>query len=183
MKRLLLILTILISGVVSSQSFDFDCEIDTTEIEDIVKEFFAEPDYNWNKHGQLDWFVDFYNFYNDPGSKVVAYAQACYMPDDYYINIGVNLHWWDQFDDRQKKFLIYHELGHDVLNLGHVCIVNDIMATGDPETCTLTWPTDFPVYDDAEFEAAKTRMFAGTDQVPQDCTASKGGTIRDIFPN
>ena len=75
----------------------------------------------------------------------------------------------------KKKFLIYHELGHIVLGLDHNCNsqVNDqadIMKTsqcarGNGSTALLSWPYDFPVFQDNDFYNSAKRMWQKVDQV------------------
>ena len=75
----------------------------------------------------------------------------------------------------KKKFLIYHELGHIVLGLDHNCNsqVNDqadIMKTSQCPRSTgsvalLSWPYDFPVFQDNDFYNSAKRMWSDVDQV------------------
>ena len=75
----------------------------------------------------------------------------------------------------KKKFLIYHELGHIVLGLDHNCNsqVNDqadIMKTsqcprGNGSTALLSFPYDFPVFQDNDFDNSAKRMWSDIDQV------------------
>ena len=174
MKRLLLILTTLLSGVVSSQSFDFSC-FDNTELLEITNTFFEDA-----KLDIEDWDVDVKFYYEV--NMVGGYAETYCGIDK--TNVFINKYIWDKhFDtDLKKYFLIYHELGHGVLKLDHVCINKDIMATG---TCgdNFTFPSAFPVANMNEFNIAKERMFAGTDQIDL-CSSNKGSkTITDIFNN
>ena len=173
MKRLLLILTILISGVVSSQSFDFGC-YDNTELLEITATFFEDA-----KLDIEDWDLDIKFYYQE--NNVGGYAQTyCGINKT---NIFINKHAWDLFftTDVRKLFLLYHELGHGVLRLDHTCISKEIMASGNPVCKDFGFPSDFPVANMNEFNAAKERMFAGTDQIDL-CISSKGSkTITDIF--
>ena len=176
MKRLLLILTILISGVVSSQSFDFGC-YDNTELLEITATFFEDAKLDID-----DWDIDIQFYYQE--TLVGGYAQTYCGIDK--TNIFINKYAWDGFftTDVRKLFLMYHELGHGILKLDHTCISKEIMATSDPklEICRdFTFPSDFPVANMNEFNTAKERMFAGTDQIDL-CSSNKGSkTITDIF--
>ena len=178
MKRLLLILTILISGVVSSQSFYFKC-FDNTELLEITDMFFEDA-----KLDIEDWDIDVKFYYKE--INVGGYAQTYCGIDK--TNIFINKYIWDLYftTDVRKFFVLYHELGHGILKLDHVCINKDIMATSDPnlEICKdFTFPTNFPVANMNEFNIAKERMFAGTDQIDL-CSSNKGSkTITDIFNN
>ena len=172
MKRLLLILTILISGVVSSQSFNFEC-YDNTELLEITDMFFEDA-----KLDIEDWDIDVKFYYEE--INVGGYAQTYCGIDK--TNIFINKYAWDlTFTTNVRKlFLMYHELGHGILRLNHVCISKEIMATG---TCgaDFTFPSAFPVANMNEFNIAKERMFAGTDQIDL-CNSNKGSkTIIDIF--
>ena len=163
----------LITSVGNAQSFDFSCEIDNTELVELTKEFFAEENY---KGDPYYYYGVVLNFYEGGNSGIAGEAQACYNPDANWIIININKYYWDRFSVLQRKFLMYHELGHDVLNYGHLQTTGEIMTEGG-----FSWPSDYPVSSLAVFNAAKDRMFAGTDQVPQDCTTSKGGMIKDGF--
>ena len=175
MKRLLLILTILISGVVSSQSFNFEC-YDNTELLEITNTFFDDA-----KLDIEDWDIDV-KFYHDSGDEAPAGYAETYCGID-KTNIFINKPVWDEHftTNIRKLFLMYHELGHGILRLDHVCINKEIMATG---ACgeDFGFPSSFPVANMNEFNIAKERMFAGTDQIDLPCNSSKGSkTIIDIF--
>lgn len=43
------------------------------------------------------------------------------MNDDSYVLVFVNPTYWEKMDDNQKRWLIYHELTHDIFNLPHYC--------------------------------------------------------------
>ena len=171
-----MILTILISGVVSSQSFDFNC-YDDTELLEITNIFFEDA--------KLDidaWDINVKFYYEE--NNIGGYAQTYCGIDK--TDIFINKYAWDLFftTDVRKLFLMYHELGHGVLRLDHVCISKEIMASGNPVCEGFTFPTNFPVANMNEFNAAKERMFAGTDQIDLPCNSSKGSkTITDIFNN
>ena len=169
-------LTILISGIVSSQSFNFGC-YDNTELLEITAMFFDDAKLDID-----DWDIDV-NFYyeeNNVGGRAQTY---CGIDKT---DILINKYAWDLFftTNVRKFFLMYHELGHGILRLDHVCISKEIMATSasNLEICKdFTFPSDFPVSNMNEFNAAKERMFAGTEQMYL-CDSSKGSkTIIDIF--
>ena len=179
MKRLLLILAMLLSGVVSSQSFNFEC-FDNTELLEITDMFFEDAKLDIEA---WDITVNFYYEENNVGGSAEIYCATSNKT-----NIFINKYIWDKhFDTNIKKyFLMYHELGHGVLKLDHVCISKEIMATSalNLEICKdFGFPGDFPVANMNEFNIAKERMFAGTDQIDF-CNSSKGSkTITDIFNN
>ena len=176
MKRLLLILTIFISGIVSSQSFDFGC-YDNTELLEITTMFFEDAKLDID-----DWDIDVKFYYEE--INIGGYAQTYCGIDK--TEVFINKYIWDKYftTNVRKLFLIYHELGHGVLELNHVCVSKEMMATSDPnlEICKdFRFPGDFPVANMNEFNIAKERMFAGTDQIDL-CNSSKGSkTIIDIF--
>ena len=180
MKRLLLILAILISGIASSQSFDFSCVYDNTELLEITNIFFDDA-----KLDIEDWDIEVNFYYQE--NLVGGYAQT-YCGGLNKTNVFINKYVWDEYitTNVRKLFLMYHELGHGVLKLDHVCISKEIMATSDPnlEICKdFRFPGDFPVANMNEFNIAKERMFAGTDQIDL-CSSNKGSkTITDIFNN
>ena len=174
MKRLLLILAMLLSGVVSSQSFHFKC-YDNTELLEITDMFFDDA-----KLDIEDWDIDVKFYYEE--INVGGYAQTYCGIDK--TNIFINKYTWDLFftTNVRKLFLLYHELGHGILRLDHTCISKEIMASGNPVCKDFGFPSDFPVANMNEFNAAKERMFAGTDQIDLPCNSSKGSkTITDIF--
>ena len=174
MKRLLLILAMLLSGVVSSQSFHFKC-YDNTELLEITDIFFEDA-----KLDIEDWDIDVKFYYEE--INVGGYAQTYCGIDK--TNIFINKYAWDLFftTNVRKLFLLYHELGHGILRLDHTCISKEIMASGNPVCKDFGFPSDFPVANMNEFNAAKERMFAGTDQIDLPCNSNKGSkTITDIF--
>ena len=197
MKRLLLILTMLISGVVSSQSFDFNCEIpfpdsfylldfeSETILEDITDVFFE--DYGVSNH---NWVLKLSFITED--TDIAGSAQPCWHPDlgvdspnGAWINIRINTKWWNQFNDLQKLFLMYHELGHDVLFLGHITDrKGEIMTVGG---FSFT-PDNYPYGDLETFQRARARMFNNYNQIDYECdgndadpTGKSTGIVQDIF--
>ena len=127
-----------------------------------------------------DWDIDVEFYYEE--INVGGYAYTYCGIDK--TNIFINKYAWDSIftTNVRKFFLMYHELGHGILRLDHVCISKEIMATG---TCgaDFGFPSAFPVVNMNEFNIAKERMFAGTDQIDL-CDSSKGSkTIIDIFNN
>ena len=205
MKRLLLILTILISSIVSSQSFDFNCgpipfplsynDIDfdsesgtvTDTIDQIANLFFEDAGLDKN-----DYYVDIKYIVladNVGGSAFLCTGTYYGKP---WIKVSINKNKWSSYfdTDLKKMFLMYHELGHAVLKLLHTCTRDEIMTTEDPNDCTPAclfnncgWDY-YPVADEEEFLNARTRMFEGVGQTYKDCSTLKGSAIiEDIFPN
>ena len=68
----------------------------------------------------------------------------------------------------KKRMIIYHELGHSVLGLGHPCntekdIMNTSQCLRNPGTTYyLSFPDEFPVENITTFNNARNRMFLGT---------------------
>ena len=84
--------------------------------------------------------------------------------DEYYPNNnGVRA-----LADLKKRMIIYHELGHAILGLGHPCNTEaDIMNTSQclrapGSQYYLSFPDDFPVANITPFNNARNRMFLGT---------------------
>ena len=67
--------------------------------------------------------------YENAGGLVGGSHGACY---DNEIHIDLGTDYWNGsfFQDYQKAWLMYHELGHDVLNLDHVCGELEMMHPG-----------------------------------------------------
>ena len=168
----------LISSVVSSQSFYFKC-YDNTELLEITEMFFSDA-----KLDIEDYDVSI-NFYYNPDSNVGGSADFCFAENPNKTIILINKYIWDEHlnTDLKKYFVVYHELGHGILNLAHVCLKKEIMATG---TCEgdFSFPSAFPVANATEFLGAKAKMFAGIYQIYYDCNSNKGSTlIKDVFNN
>ena len=137
--------------------------------------------------------IDFYPFTGSLRGRA-ANATTC---NGNIINIEVNSNkWFTELDNEEldnegniwennqnnpvlprlkKKFLIYHELGHAVLNLDHNCSAGvdqyaDIMETSQCPIApgsqyNLSFPFDFPVFTDNSFKQKSNKMFSHTDQV------------------
>ena len=89
-------------------------------------------------------------------------------------------YWYGPFrTDIQRAHLVYHELGHDVLDLEHKCGSLEVMHPGGAEGCTSALGTD----DSWEaFFAGKDRMILLTDQNIKSCLAAKTtNVVHDIF--
>ena len=94
----------------------------------------------------------------------------------------------------KKKFLIYHELGHAVLNLDHNCSAGvdqyaDIMETSQCPIApgsqyNLSFPFDFPVFTDNSFKQKTNKMFSHTDQVDfPACESSSSSSAAATYPS
>ena len=131
-----------------------------------------------------DYTVDI-DFYPFTGSTSIQGANANICNGN-IINIEVNSDKWfteitnlelksdgTEYEDNKgnpvlvrlkKKFVIYHELGHAVLNLDHNCDAEideyaDIMKSsqcprGNGSQYDLSFPFDFPVFQDNDFDNA-----------------------------
>ena len=145
-----------------------------------------------------DIHVDFYSFgYTDYGGQTVHCQKT---GDKVLVDISINADTWHYFTSvkyttaesylgagvaygadpvQKKKWLIYHELGHAVLKLNHICEWNEIMAapgcTPDLGGQTLTFPTHIDYLLNFEhgltgWNQALLRMFTGTNQEYSSCT-------------
>ena len=96
----------------------------------------------------------------------------------------------------KKKFLIYHELGHIVLGLDHNCSAGvdqyaDIMETSQCPIApgsqyNLSFPFDFPVFQDNDFNNKAKKMWARTDQVDLpacESTSSSSSSAAATYPS
>ena len=110
-------LTILISGIVSAQEFDFGCNNNVHEYVNMFIEDAEDYGYDFSdKNIKIEWVYDVgYN---------AATNGRCTDRD----NILINRDRWDNAEaersnaDIWRKYLIYHELGHALLNLRHICV-------------------------------------------------------------
>ena len=144
-----------------------------------------------------DIHVDFYSFgYTDYGGQTVHCQKT---GNKVLVDISINADTWHYFTSvkiggpdstipgeeygadpvQKKKWLIYHELGHAVLKLNHICEWNEIMAAPG---CThelggqiLTFPTHLDYLLNFEhgltgWNQALNRMFTGSNQEYSSCT-------------
>ena len=218
MKKLILILVMLLTGVANAQDcnpeiqdgcdvfepeaieFDFgeiNCNIDfeavKTELNDIVTLFFEELEY-FNYEASLA--SGFYNPYSDVSSSsynvtidsfpftygAAADVSTSQNGDITDITININEEKYHELNADEyypngdlralaylkKRLLIYHELGHSVLGLGHPCDnqIEEIMKTSqcfrtNTSEHKISFPDDFPVANITPFENAVNRMFLG----------------------
>ena len=176
-------------GVINC-NIDFDAA--KTELEEIVELFFEELDY-FNSEAALA--SGFYNPYSDVSSSSYnvtidtfpftygAVADVSKSQNGSVTNVVININeekyhelnadeYYPNDDVRalaylKKRMLIYHELGHAVLGLGHPCntekdIMNTSQCLRNPGTIYyLSFPDDFPVENITTFENAVKRMFNG----------------------
>ena len=146
-----------------------------------------------------DIHVDFYSFGRTDIAGETVHCQK--TGDKVLVDITINADTWALFneDNRysdlvtsstpvfgnsfdnaypalKKKWLVYHELGHAVLKLNHICKINAIMSAPG---CTrsggdiLKFPSGF--YEaltegNSLFQQKLTQMFTGTDQEYSSCT-------------
>ena len=150
-------------------------EIANTFLNDVSK-------YDVSLEDAYQWDFSYYPFVSDNGlSNHTVAARTTYCNGN-MISIEVNSNTWESYfnTDIRKLFLIYHELGHAVLNLKHSCTTNDIMHPGTQQHCGThvsddRWnhPTDIM----ATFITAKDRMFNGEGQTYESCNTSKRSRI------
>ena len=74
------------------------------------------------------------------------------------INIAINADYWAEYSFNRKLILMWHELGHDVLNAAHIEGERAIMNTPLPDE-----------YDLNIFKKEEADLFNGTDLVFFDC--------------
>ena len=110
------------------------------------------------------------------GSAIGVAKRVC--DDDIIIELKES--YWNQESVMRRFDLMYHELGHDALNLRHVCNRYDIMYTSNSEfneSCrenlNLVVPDSLDPQKYYGFKKASTRMFLGVNQVNFDCGADK----------
>ena len=169
---------------------DFDAV--KTELNEIVTLFFEELDY----HNSTAPTSGFYNPYSNVSSSsynvtietysftygAAADVSASQNGDITDITININEDKWHELSEDEyypndngiralaylkKRMLIYHELGHAVLGLGHPCNTElDIMNTSrcpraPGSQYNLSFPDDFPVENITTFNNAVNRMHLG----------------------
>ena len=110
------------------------------------------------------------------GSAIGVAKRVC--DDDIIIELKES--YWNQESVMRRFDLMYHELGHDALNLRHVCNRYDIMYTSNSEfneSCrenlNLVVPDSLDPQKYYGFKKASSRMFLGVNQVNFDCGADK----------
>ena len=169
-----------------------DFEAVKTELNEIVTLFFEELDY----HNSTAPTSGFYNPYSNVSSSsynvtietysfdygAAADVSATQNGDITDITININEDKWYELSEDEyypnengiralaylkKRMLIYHELGHAVLGLGHPCNTEkDIMNTSrcpraPGSQYLLSFPDDFPVENITTFNNAVNRMHLG----------------------
>lgn len=147
----------------------------------------------------VEMFIDDAKEYGFDFSKVdgsvtvrsdIWYSGASLNSCDDGFRLEIQEHFWNNANDLKKKYVIYHELGHALLNLGHVCNLTgntgikyvqtevDMMFTGAECVSKLAgWQKYAPQYaytHEDRFDIAKERMFSMTDQNSLNCSSSKG---------
>ena len=120
--------------------------------------------------------INFYPFTSaDPTLSNSAVAGYASLSEDNTINLNINETIWDgefyEGFEIRKIGLIYHELGHAVLGLGHNCTTGDIMHPGTQQGCGTpvsdnttqgapNYWSNFPTNNLEKFEANVLIMFA-----------------------
>jgi hypothetical protein len=95
--------------------------------EDIVRVFLEESSqYGWNFKDKVEEII----ITNNPGSYSKAFCQ-----ENTYIDINIPIHdgpdSFTRWDFSQRMTVIYHELGHDLMNLNHICLPAHHMSGWD----------------------------------------------------
>lgn len=108
--------------------------------------------------------------------------------DDSIVNIAIGEQYWaediliqDAFKIRQSLKIMWHEFGHDLLNLWHTCESYHIMSAResycDPDKQTFrawyNYNDPNPIYN---WQRAVKDMFEGTEQVFSNCSGNRGST-------
>lgn len=103
------------------------------------------------------------------------------------INVEVRDSWWREANDIQRFNTMYHEFGHALLNLAHVCDQTQLMYTGATEfneecgddliRLTQETPDEDNPYTFVGFQRAVADMLTLNKQIVYPCTAGKGGHI------
>ena len=178
-------------GVVDYDNIDYNSENGTvTEtLIEIANTFLNDAStYDILSEETYQWDFSYYPFVAADGlSNHTVAARTTYCNGN-MISIEVNSNTWESYftTDLRKLFLIYHELGHAILNLKHSCTTNDIMHPGTQQGCGThvsddRWnhPTDVM----ATFITAKDRMFNGEGQTYISCNTSKGSRVIEEIIN
>ena len=150
MKKLLLGL-LFITNIATAQEFDFNC-LTPHDLDYYVEQFMADAQrygHDFSDQRGIVEFVDLSRF-NANGASLGS------CRDGYHVQIDP-ARWesgYNDFGERWRKRLIYHELGHALLERDHVCayshdrnwyegdthifVWNDIMTSGT--TCREEYP-------------------------------------------
>ncbi len=159
---------LLINCSLYSQSFIFNCT-DYLDPQTHVQSFIADAegyDYDFSQN-EISIVWGNYGFNASTTGR-------CSSNDTIYIDTDI----WNSSSktDLWRKYLIYHELGHALLNLEHVCnfgesgVILDIMFA----LAACTPPYNFGEYEysystDENFSVMSERMFTLTDQIQANC--------------
>ncbi len=164
MKKLLFVLFIAIQA--QAQSFDFSCSVsfDNLTLDSTPDEYlsiFLDDLYytTGEDYRDMNAYVGFTWPWPIPPGTRIPRGWAAGVCDDNNIRVYLDEAYWNSKTNIVLRlFIIYHEIGHDLLNLKHIG-GNEIMNGG----LYTTW-TDMNA-----FLLAKDRMFKGTNQVYWDC--------------
>ena len=194
MAQVKFLIIALFSITIQSQEFDFSC---ATELEGYVSDWFDDAETNglvYQRNGIIDWVSNSTRTF-DPDKQFAGVSiNSCVDGYEVYIKKS----YWDDPDvtEAEKKHLIYHEMGHAVLEYAHVCnnplpsnletshaacfnnpghpnniiwIWNDIMRTS--ENCPYHNRCTNPTIDSYRYN----RYWVGTDQINITCTNTNKG--------
>ena len=202
MAQIKFLIIVLFSITIQSQEFDFSCN---TELDRYVDEWFAESESRGNTYsnrGIIKWVYQAPSHHHFQETSFTGVSVAsCYEGYEIYIRKS----WWDELNrtDADKKRVIYHEMGHAILNYGHVCNLplpnnlqssradcfTDPRGTGDPinwiwndimrtsENCPDYNRCTNPTIDNNRYD----RYWTGTDQLPLSCTNTNTSKGIDII--
>ena len=198
MKKIIFVWLIAIQAL-SAQEFDFECVDELNEeVQGYVADFFAVAE----KKG-LDFSgvtgqavlkdIDNDGEWKNNGTQVGGRAYKICYDNEYYIELDRPFFEWVTFvHPSYKRFIVFHELGHDILNLDHNCTFHrfrgfelgsqytDIMWTG--ATCPSLSGYNYIFGSEAIWNEAVDHMFDEDTHVDFDCGTSKGAkVIDDVF--
>ena len=139
---ILIIFAIMIAGTVKAQSFDFSCRTDADRLYEVgfyhqrfvnaVYDLRSIPAFDFRSQSGTYTFVDLI-----AGNEDIA-GEALANCDNTRYAIRLQREYWDQASHYEREYIVYHELGHDLLNRDHTCTITtidnrcyvDIMYTG-----------------------------------------------------
>ena len=95
----------------------------------------ANSDFHMEEY--YSWSFNFYPFLDSNGDLDMSAAASAAPCEGSNIEVNINENTWDTYFKTypSKFFLIYHELGHAILNLGHDCRTNATMHPGTQQGC------------------------------------------------
>ena len=141
MAQIKFLIIVLFSITIQSQEFDFSC---ATELEGYVSDWFDDAETNgmvYQRNGIIDWVSNSTRTFDPTIQFSGVSVNSCLDGYEIYVNES----WWNQISLARRKALIYHEMGHAVLEYDHVCN-NELPFNLHPQpggtvTCLTNTPT------------------------------------------